>query len=91
MELKIKWENLHDFSQEQDRYDELCAEQCYGSTDRQIEIAKELSKLNNKLAFKMTIEKAFEALEVLEELKDEDADFEQEYNLYGRKNSFYVL
>ena len=81
MELKIKWENLHDFSQEQDRYDELCAEQCYGNTDRQIEIAKELSKLNNKLAFKMTIEKAFEALEVLEELKDEDTDFEEEYNL----------
>ena len=81
MELKNKWEKLYDFSQDEERYDELCAEQCYGSTDRQIEIAKELSRLNNKLAFKLTIEKAFEALEVLEELKDEDKDFEEEYNL----------
>ena len=82
MELKERWEKLYDFSQDQDRYDELCAEQCYGrNADRQIEIAKELSKLNNKLAFKMTIEKAFDALEVLEELKDDDADFEEEYNL----------
>ena len=81
MELKIKWENLHDFSQEQDRYDELCAEQCYGSTDRQIEIAKELSRLEKKLLFKLTIEKAFEVLEIVKELKDEDADFEEEYNL----------
>jgi len=81
MELKNKWEELYDFSQDEERYDELCAEQCYGNTNRQIEIAKELSRLNNKLAFKLTIEKAFEALEVLEELKDEDKDFEEEYNL----------
>ena len=81
MELKIKWENLHDFSQEQDRYDELCAEQCYGNADRQIEIAKELSRLEKKLLFKLTIEKAFEVLEIVKELKDEDADFEEEYNL----------
>lgn len=81
MELKNKWEELYDFSQDEARYDELCAEQCYNDPSRQIEIAKELSRLNNKLAFKATIEKAFDALEVLEELKDEDADFASEYEL----------
>ena len=81
MELKNKWEELYDFFQDEARYDELCAEQCYNDPSRQIEIAKELSRLNNKLAFKATIEKAFDALEVLEELKDEDADFASEYEL----------
>ena len=48
MELKNKWEELYDFSQDEARYDELCAEQCYNDPSRQIEIAKELSRLNKE-------------------------------------------
>lgn len=80
MELKNKWEELYDFSQDQERYDELCAEQCYGDTGRQIEIAKELSKLTNKLEFRNKINRGFSDLEVLEEFKEDDKEAQQEYD-----------
>lgn len=78
MLLKEKWEALYDFSQDREEYERLCAEMCY-NTENNIECAKKLNKLSKKLEFKDTIDNSLLDLKLLEELKDDDKELENEY------------
>ena len=78
MLLKEKWEALYDFSQDREEYDRLCAEMCY-NVENNIECAKKLNKLSKKLEFKDTIDNSLLDLKLLEELKDDDKELEEEY------------
>ena len=78
MLLKEKWEALYDFSQDKEEYDRLCAEMCYNA-ENNIECAKKLNKLSKKLEFKDTIDNSLLDLKLLEELKDDDKELEEEY------------
>ena len=78
MLLKEKWEALYDFSQDREEYDRLCVEMCY-NTENNIECAKKLNKLSKKLEFKDTIDNSLLDLKLLEELKDDDKELEEEY------------
>ena len=84
MLLKEKWEALYDFSQDREEYERLCAEMCY-NTENNIECAKKLNKLSKKLEFKDTIDNSLLDLKLLEELKDDDKELENEYfELYAK-------
>ena len=78
MLLKEKWEALYDFSQDREEYERLCAEMCYNA-ENNIECAKKLNKLSKKLEFKDTIDNSLLDLKLLEELKDDDKELEEEY------------
>lgn len=78
MLLKEKWEALYDFSQDREEYERLCAEMCYNA-ENNIECAKKLNKLSKKLEFKDTIDNSLLDLKLLEELKDDDKELENEY------------
>ena len=84
MLLKEKWEALYDFSQDREEYERLCAEMCYNA-ENNIECAKKLNKLSKKLEFKDTIDNSLLDLKLLEELKDDDKELEEEYfKLYAK-------
>ena len=84
MLLKEKWEALYDFSQDREEYERLCAEMCYNA-ENNIECAKRLNKLSKKLEFKDTIDNSLLDLKLLEELKDDDKELEEEYfELYAK-------
>ena len=84
MLLKEKWEALYDFSQDREEYERLCAEMCYNA-ENNIECAKKLNKLSKKLEFKDTIDNSLLDLKLLEELKDDDKELENEYfELYAK-------
>ena len=84
MLLKEKWEALYDFSQDREEYERLCAEMCY-NTENNIECAKKLNKLSKKLEFKDTIDNSLLDLKLLEEVKDDDKELENEYcELYAK-------
>ena len=78
MLLKEKWEALYDFSQDREEYERLCAEMCYNA-ENNIECAKKINKLSKKLEFKDTIDNFLSDLKLLEELKDDDKELEEEY------------
>ena len=78
MLLKEKWEALYDFSQDREEYERLCAEMCYNA-ENNIECAKKINKLSKKLEFKDTIDNSLSDLNLLEELKDDDKELENEY------------